>query len=106
MNQLNEKELEKVSGGNGEIIDPVTVSFSGNNLTVSSTVTVKGFHIDICYNGVHHGFPSKGTNITTYTFKSVYMTAPVKFTVKVHYLDGTKKSTSFDDPSETFTCTF
>lgn len=106
MNQLNEKDLEKVSGGNEDISNPVTVSFSGNNMTVSSTIAVKGFHIDICYNGLHHGFPSKGTNITSYTFESVYMTMPVKFTVKAYYLDGTKKSTSFDNPSENFTCTF
>lgn len=106
MDKLNEKDLETVAGGNGENANPVTISFSGNNMTVSSNIAVKGFHLAICYNGIHRGFAAKGTNITTYTYESVYMTPPVTFIVKVYYLDGTNKSVSFDNPSENYTCTF
>lgn len=106
MKQLNEKDLENVSGGNEEIVNPVTLTFSGNNMTISSGVTLKGAHLDLFYNGLHHGFSAKKTYFTTYTFENIHATIPVKYTVKAVFPDNTKKITSFDDPTEYFTCTF
>lgn len=99
---LNDEKLNSVNGGTTEENALVKVSFVGNDLTVSSTVLMYNVHLKINNAGQY----SHVKNFTSYTFTNVRKEASVHYQVAVRFLDDSRKTIEFDNPSDPFEVEF
>lgn len=99
---LKDSVLEKVTGGLGEGSEKITVNFVGDYLTVTCEKPVDRFHITI-NNLSRHGLPSDGYS---HTFDRARRENPCSYSIKAVYSDGSKRTISFENPSDPFVCEY
>lgn len=101
--QLKEENLIKVVGGVDSIPGKVSVSFVGKELTVICDREVKKFHLSAGNYSTNRG-PIEGVKGV---FESARQkNAVCKYTIKITYIDESKKTISFENPSDPYYAEF